>query len=212
MNEQALRLLTLLGETEEPYDFAEQKPRMRWLKIVLSAAACAAVLAVGVFVGLGRGKADAPSAVPDTGVTLPSSLREQGTSCSKITYVSPMGCYAEGPSIGEAFVEYPLEHLKQRIAEKGRVLLKISLEDENGPVLHSEAVYEELDRLKALGYELYIYEEDGVDYWGAPRPVTHICTYVTTAQQIERFPVGDRFAYWISPYYFSVPIEEYTRY
>ncbi len=210
MSEQSFRLLTVLGDIDERYvdmNSIRESSRPRkiavWLGAVAAVAACAALLFLGI------GSTDGESALPMVSPETEHPPQEDITS-SRVIFVNALGCYEEGPQIGEAFVEFA-NLLRDEAAREETVLADISLMDENGPVLHSEEVYKELDRLKSLGYEVYVYEEHGTDYWGAPRDVTHIAARMTWTQ-LENFAVGDSFAYYICPHYFSVPLEEYTLY
>ncbi len=210
MNEQALRLLELIGDVDAEYIEKSKKTITYYPWIFLaSVAACMAIL-----VGCVAFQHHAPSEQPlfcTTTNTTSTALDTTSTS-SVIQSVDGLACYLSGPEVGEVFVEF-LSWIEKDIEEEGTAIVNLHYVDKDGlPVHRSEEKYRDLDRLKALGYEIYVNDAFYDDYWGVPRQMTYVQVRLNR-EQLMGFPAGDTFGYTITPHYkSSIPQEDYLLY
>ena len=203
MSEQALRLFELIGEIDAEY-VKEKNKSISWHRVCFaSAAACLAIL-VGCVAFQNHSPSEQPLLGSTTETTVPSSMDQS---------VGGLACYASGPEVGEVFVEF-MSWIEKDIEQEGTAMVNLYYHDQDGlPVHRSEEKYRDLDRLKALGYELYINDAFYDDYWGMPRQITYVHVRLLNREQLLEFPAGDEFGYVITPLYTSsIPQEDYLPY
>ncbi len=228
----AMKLLTVLGDLDDRYidDTPIERavpPRTVLSKTLGVAVAACVALTIVVLSLLHFGHSDngivlTPPTEPTSDVALQTTANQSTTlstetsttAATKYVLVNPMGCYSQGPEVGEVFLDmYALQYLKEELESSpdAKAWVRISLNDAEGnPVLASQEKYEDIHRLASLGYEMYIYESYTTDYWGAPRHITHVFGMLT-CEQLENFAVGN-FGYWIdSGNTISIPFEDCER-
>ncbi len=213
-----MRLLSLIGEVEDsfiddtPIDKAVAPKHTLSLHWIGTVAACIVLGVVSLMLAPNLPKEPSlsfvspqggTSTVPVTSVVTTTTTTKTTTKTTAYEYNGGLGCYSESPAPGVCRIDMYARGYFESIASSDlpkKAWVAVYVHGQNGLVETGDVVYSEAKRLSSLGYEVYLYENDYIDYWGVAQHRTELYGMLTL-EQVERFAINVEYGYTIDAAY-----------